>query len=92
MIAFEILTWAMLGALVAAFQVFVGEEDEHPWRYLIPSCIAAMIGGAFTRFSAANNWFIGSYSVSSLLVAGFFAVATVALIVTVAHPRLHPRS
>ena len=90
MIAFEILTWAMLGALVAAFQVVVGEDDEHPWRYLIPSCIAAVIGGTFTRFSTVNNWLIGDYSVSSLLVAGFFAIAAVAVVVTVMRPRLQP--
>jgi hypothetical protein len=81
----------MLGALVAAFQVVVGEEDDHPWRYLIPSCIAAVIGGAFTRFSTTNNWLIGDYSVSSLLVAGFFAIAAVAVVVTVMRPRLQPR-
>jgi hypothetical protein len=92
MIVFEILTWAALGAIVAAFQVVLAEDDAHPWRYLIVACSAALLGGLFTRFSSTNVWLVGGYSVASLLVAGFYAVAAVAMVVALKQRRFMRRS
>jgi hypothetical protein len=92
MIGFEILTWAVLGAAVAALQVLWADDDAHPWRYLIAASTAAVCGGLFTRFSSTNLWIVGGYSIASLLLAGFYALAAVALIATFTHRKFMRRT
>lgn len=92
MIVFEILTWVALGAIVAALQVVLADEDAHPWRYLVVACTAALVGGLFTRFSSTNVWLVGGYSIASLMVAGFYAVAAVAMVVALRQRRFMRRN
>jgi hypothetical protein len=87
MIVLEILTWMVLATVVAAIQAMLADEGVHPWRYLVAASLAALLGGITTRFSSVNNWVVGGYSVSSLLAAGFFALAAVIMVVSLAPRR-----